>query len=99
MIAWAKVGADGTLLAGSGVARVSKVGRGRYALVAQNDISGAALIGTIDTGGGSDPGPGSASILVGAENATTVFVRTATPSAGSPNNVDDDRPFSVVFVN
>ncbi|MEV1247033.1 hypothetical protein ACIBO2_08780 [Nonomuraea sp. NPDC050022] len=94
---WAKVSANGTLLAASGIRNVNKFGGGRYNLTTDSDISRCALTGTINTSGGNDPGPGSASILVGAVNGRTLFVRTATPSAQHPMNVDDDRPFSLVI--
>ncbi|MEU4227041.1 hypothetical protein AB0F17_22315 [Nonomuraea sp. NPDC026600] len=94
---WAKVGLNGTLLASSGIGNVNKFGKGRYNLTTNSDISNCALTGTINTSGGSDPGPGSASILVGAVNGRTLFVRTATPSAQNPMSVDDDRPFSLVI--
>ncbi|TDB86685.1 hypothetical protein E1264_17120 [Actinomadura sp. KC216] len=93
---WAKVSANGTLLAASGIGGVNHFGSGRYNLTTSVDISSCALTGTVNTNGGSDPGPGSASILVGAVNGRTLFVRTATPSApGNPKIVDDDRPFSL----
>lgn len=94
---WAKVGSNGTLLAASGIGNVNKFGRGRYNLTTDSDISNCALTGTINTSGGSDPGPGSASILAGAVNGRTLFVRTATPSAQNPMSVDDDRPFSLAI--
>jgi hypothetical protein len=94
---WAKVSQNGGLLAASGIGNVNHFGGGRYNLTTSVDISGCALTGTINTNGGSDPGPGSSSILVGAVNGRTLFVRTATPSApGNPKIVDDDRPFSVL---
>lgn len=96
-ILWAKVSSNGTLLAASGIRNVNKFGRGRYNLTTDSDISRCALTGTINTSGGNDPGPGSASILVGAVNGSTLFVRTATPSAQNPMTVDDDRPFSLVI--
>ncbi|MBT2211059.1 MULTISPECIES: hypothetical protein [Actinomadura] len=92
---FAKVGANGALLASSGIGNVNHFGGGRYNLTTSIDISGCALLGTINTGGGNDPGPGSSSILVGAVNGRTLFVRTATPSASGNKIVDDDRPFSV----
>ncbi|TYB38372.1 hypothetical protein [Actinomadura chibensis] len=92
---WAKVAANGALLDASGIGGVTH-SPGRYNLTTSVDIIRCALIGTINTNGGDDPGPGSASILVGALNRHTLFVRTATPSApGNPKIVDDDRPFSV----
>jgi hypothetical protein len=92
---WAKVSANGVILASQGITGINKFGRGRYDLFTSGDITNCALSGTVNTNGGSDPGPGSASILVGAVNANTLFVRTATPSSTSPATVDDDRPFSV----
>ncbi|UBU11491.1 hypothetical protein [Nonomuraea gerenzanensis] len=94
---WAKVAANGNLLAASGIGNVNKFGQGRYNLRTNADISRCALTGTINTNGGSDPGPGSASILVGAVDGRTLFVRTATPSGPSPRSVDDDRPFSLLL--
>ncbi|GAA3586059.1 hypothetical protein GCM10022419_080210 [Nonomuraea rosea] len=94
---WAKVAANGNLLAASGIGNVNKFGQGRYNLTTDADISRCALTGAINTNGGSDPGPGSASILVGAVDARTLFVRTATPSGPSPRSVDDDRPFSLLI--
>ena len=92
----AKVSADGRLLAGSGITSVDKFGTGRYNLTTDRDISNSALIGTVNSlDGNTDVGPGSSSILVAPVDANTLFVRTATPSAGSPAHVDDDRPFSV----
>ncbi|WP_242906213.1 hypothetical protein [Actinomadura terrae] len=92
---FAKVGANGALLSSSGIGNVNHFGGGRYNLTASTDISRCALIGTINTNGGNDPGPGSSSILVGAVDSRTLFVRTATPSASGNKIVDDDRPFSV----
>jgi hypothetical protein len=94
VIAWARVGGGGSLLAGSGVVGVDKVGVGRYHLTVDQEIGAAGLVATVNTDGGGDPGPGNASILVGAMNARTVLVRTATPSAGASASVDADRPFS-----
>ncbi|MFC4052248.1 hypothetical protein ACFOY4_21405 [Actinomadura syzygii] len=97
---WAKVGANGALLAASGFVDVRHSNSsGRYNLLASVDISRCALTGTVNTEGGTDPGPGSASILVGAINGRELYVRTATPSApGNPKIVDDDRPFSVTVI-
>ncbi|GAA1632002.1 hypothetical protein GCM10009733_031100 [Nonomuraea maheshkhaliensis] len=92
---WAKVAANGALLAASGIGNVNKFGQGRYNLTTSADITRCALTGTINTNGGNDPGPGSSSILVGAVGPRTLFVRTATPSAPHPRTVDDDRPFSL----
>jgi hypothetical protein len=90
----------GALLGGSGVSGINKFGRGRYNVTTVVNITNCALTGTINTNGGSDPGPDSASILVGMVNGNTLFVRTATPSAANPANVDDDRPFSLaIFCN
>lgn len=76
---------------------VNKFGEGRYNLFTSLEIpQDATLIGTINTDGGDDPGPGSASVLVGRVDANTLFVRTATPSSPFPANVDNSRPFSVV---
>lgn len=93
--AWARVAADGTLLASSGVDSVKKIGNGRYNITTTDDITNSGLIGTVNSTGGTDPGPGSASIVVGAVDAHTLFVRTATPSANPPAHVDADRPFSI----
>jgi hypothetical protein len=93
---FAKVGADGALLAASGITGASKFGNGRYNLTTDRDITGCALMGTVNSlDANSDVGPGSSSILVAPVDANTLFVRTATPSAASPAHVDDDRPFSV----
>ncbi|MEU1312502.1 hypothetical protein ABZ419_26935 [Streptomyces cinnamoneus] len=91
---WAKVTASGYLASGSGVTGVYKFGNGRYNLYTNFDLSSCALTGTLNTNGGSDPGPGTSSIMVGAVDSRTLFVRTATPSSQS---VDDDRPFSLVI--
>jgi hypothetical protein len=95
---WARVGADGTLLATSGVTGVKKFGNGRYNLTTSHDVTAAALVATVNTTGGSDPGPGNASILIGAVDGHTLYVRTATPSAATPANVDADRPFSIAVI-
>ncbi|MEV5500206.1 hypothetical protein AB0M50_32875 [Nonomuraea fuscirosea] len=92
---YAKVAANGALLAASGICDVNTFGQGRYNLTTNTDITRCALTGTINTDGGEDPGPGSASILIGAVSPRTLFVRTATPSGPHPRTVDDDRPFSV----
>ncbi len=96
---WAKVSASGVEITGSGVSRVIHFGHGRYDLVLSHNINACALIGTVNTAGGADPGPGSASILVGEVTTAEIFVRTATPSAtpGTAPTVDDDRPFSVTL--
>jgi hypothetical protein len=96
---WAKVSASGSVLTGNGVSRVIHFGHGRYDLVFSHSINACALTGTVNTNGGGDPGPGSASILLGEVNTSLLFVRTATPSStpGSPPTVDDDRPFSVIL--
>jgi len=96
---FAKVSADGNLLAGSGVTEVSRFGQGRYNLSTDRDISGCALIGTVNSlDANTDVGPGNSSILVAPVDGTTLFIRTATPSAESPKHVDDDRPFSVAVL-
>ncbi|MEV0309839.1 hypothetical protein [Nonomuraea fuscirosea] len=87
--------ANGALLAASGIGDVNKFGQGRYSLTTNTDVTRCALTGMINTDGGDNPGPGSASILVGAVSPRTLFVRTATPSGPHPRTVDDDRPFSV----
>jgi hypothetical protein len=82
------------------VASVQKLGTGRYKIVLEEALySTSILIGTINTVGGTDPGPGSASIEVGQHDnvASHVFVRTSTPSAQYPASVDDDRPFSLLI--
>nr|BBJ48346.1 hypothetical protein SAVMC3_09750 [Streptomyces avermitilis] len=63
--AWAKVRADGVLLGGSGISAIRKLGTGRYALDIYGNLADCALLGTINTNNGTDPGPGSSSILVG----------------------------------
>jgi hypothetical protein len=95
---WAKVSANGNLLAGSGITAVRKFGGGRYNLDTSADIGRCALTGSLNSIGGSDPGPGSSSILVAEVNAHLLFVRTATPSSSGNAVVDDDRPFSVLIV-
>jgi hypothetical protein len=95
--AWAKVSASGVILASQGITGVNKFGGGRYNVFTSANISNCALHGTLNTQGGGDPGPGSSSILVGAVNSTTLFVRTATPSSPSPFSVDQDRPFSLLI--
>ena len=61
-------------------------------------MGNCALMGTVNTVGGSAPGPGNGSILVGKVSANTLFVRTATPSAGGTAAVDSDRAFSIMIV-
>jgi hypothetical protein len=97
MTMWAKVSADGELLSASRILEVEKVGRGRYELRADGDLMPCSLIGTVNNQGFNpfEVGPGSSSILVGLKAPDRLFVRTATPSAGSPEHVDADRPFSV----
>jgi len=99
VVYWAKVSATGVELTGSGVSHVIHFGHGRYDLTFPNSITSCALTGTVNTSGGVDPGPGSASILVGEITSKAIFVRTATPSAkaGTSETVDDDRPFSVTL--
>ncbi|MFJ3726181.1 hypothetical protein ACIPYQ_26945 [Streptomyces sp. NPDC090045] len=97
--AWAKVSASGQFLGAQGITgTVNHFGAGRYNITTTSNINNCALLGTINTNGGSDPGPGSSSILVGQVNANTLFVRTATPSAGGNAAVDSDRPFSISIV-
>jgi hypothetical protein len=95
--AWAKVSASGAILASQGITGVNKFGGGRYNVFTSTNISNCALHGTLNTQGGSDPGPGSSSVLVGVVNSNTLFVRTATPSSPSPFSVDEDRPFSLLI--
>ncbi|MFJ9634076.1 hypothetical protein ACIQPR_06110 [Streptomyces sp. NPDC091280] len=95
---WAKVAANGHLLGGQGIRGVHRFGNGRYNITTTHNLNGCALLGTVNTNGGSDPGPGSASILVGQVNRNTLFVRTATPSGPGNATVDSDRPFSVTVV-
>lgn len=96
-IIWARVRDDGVELASHSVQEVTKIGDGRYNIFTSVEMPPAAIVvGTINTNDSTDPGPGSASILVGQVNATTLFVRTATPSSSFPANVDNSRPFSVV---
>ncbi|MEV5595403.1 hypothetical protein [Streptomyces sp. NPDC052496] len=96
--AWAKVTSNGQLLGGQGITGINKFGIGRYNITTTSGLNGCALLGTINTSGGSDPGPGSASILVGQVNGNTLFVRTATPSGSGSAAVDSDRPFSITVV-
>lgn len=96
--AWAKVSADGRILGGQGVTGINKFGIGRYNIKTAGNLGQCALLGTINTNGGSDPGPGSSSILVGQVDANTLFIRTATPSSGGTAAVDSDRPFSITVV-
>ncbi|MFI5986708.1 hypothetical protein ACIBEA_38340 [Streptomyces sp. NPDC051555] len=95
---WAKVAANGQLLGSSGVSAVRKFGTGRYNIDVYPDLANCALLGTINTNGGTDPGPGSSSILVGKVSEKTLFIRTATPSGTANNVVDSDRPFSVTII-
>jgi hypothetical protein len=95
---WAKVTAAGGALAVSGVTKITHFGHGRYDLIFSHSLSSCALTGTVNTSGGSDPGPGSASILLGEVSSTELFVRTATPSGSGAATVDDDRPFSVLVI-
>ncbi|MDX3535137.1 hypothetical protein PV721_12280 [Streptomyces sp. MB09-01] len=41
---------------------------------------------------------GHASILVGQVNGNTLFIRTATPSAGGTAAADSDRPYAISVV-
>ena len=95
---WAKVSASGRILGGQGIRGVNRFGNGRYNITTTHSLTGCALLGTINTNGGSDPGPGSSSILVGQVNGNTLFIRTATPSASGNAAVDSDRPFSITVV-
>ncbi|WP_327251847.1 hypothetical protein [Streptomyces sp. NBC_01244] len=96
--AWAKVAANGQILGGQGITGINKFGIGRYNITTSSGLNGCALLGTINTNGGNDPGPGNSSILVGQVNGNTLFIRTATPSSGGTAAVDSDRPFSVSVV-
>ncbi|MEU8778276.1 hypothetical protein [Streptomyces sp. NPDC048606] len=96
--AWAKIAANGQVLGGQGITGINKFGIGRYNITTAAGLNGCALLGTINTNGGNDPGPGSSSILVGQVNGNTLFIRTATPSAGGSAAVDSDRPFSITVV-
>ncbi|WP_327261622.1 hypothetical protein OG444_08775 [Streptomyces sp. NBC_01232] len=96
--AWAKVAANGQVLGGQGITGLNKFGIGRYNITTSGSLNGCALLGTINTNGGNDPGPGSSSILVGQVNGNTLFIRTATPSQPGSAAVDSDRPFSVNIV-
>lgn len=57
VLAWARVAGDGSLLAGSGVVSVEKVGAGRYNLVIDQEIGGPGLVATINADAGDDRGP------------------------------------------
>ncbi|MFI7356640.1 hypothetical protein ACIBTP_22200 [Streptomyces avidinii] len=97
--AWARISANGQFLGAQGITgTVNHFGNGRYNITTTSNLNGCALLGTINTNGGNDPGPGSSSILVGQVNANTLFVRTATPSSGGNAAVDSDRPFSINVV-
>jgi hypothetical protein len=96
-----RVAADGKLLSSTAegqVASVEKLGNGRYKIILEVALSGSSiLVVTINTIGGTDPGPGSSSIEVGNyDTANHLFVRTSTPSASFPASVDSDRPFSLI---
>ena len=91
---WIKVAANGTLLAGSGVASISKFGTGRYAITFTQSVGSCGLIATVNTVDANDPGSGSGSAIAGA-TGPNVFVRTSTPSGAGSTNVDDDRPFTL----
>ncbi|GDY79540.1 hypothetical protein AQJ43_28605 [Streptomyces avermitilis] len=84
--AWAKVRADGVLLGGSGISAIRKLGTGRYALDIYGNLADCALLGTINTNNGTDPGPGSSSILVGKGGPTrsTSAPRRRPPAAAPP---------------
>jgi hypothetical protein len=95
--AWAKVTAAGGIISAAGLTgSVNKFGIGRYNIGTITDLTGCALMGTINSSGGSDPGPGSSSIMVAEVDTHTLFVRTSTPSSPGNASVDDDRPFSVI---
>lgn len=96
--AWAKVAANGQILGGQGITGINHFGGGRYNITTASGLNGCALLGTINTNGGNDPGPGSSSILVGQVNGNTLFIRTATPSGTGNAVVDSDRPFSISVV-
>ncbi|MCX4777246.1 hypothetical protein [Streptomyces sp. NBC_01264] len=96
--AWAKVAANGQILGGQGITGINKFGIGRYNITTSVGLNGCALLGTVNTNGGNDPGPGSSSVLVGQVNGNTLFIRTATPSSTGNATVDSDRPFSVTIV-
>ncbi|GAA1239726.1 hypothetical protein GCM10009665_33100 [Kitasatospora nipponensis] len=96
--AWAKVSASGVLLASSGITGINHFGGGRYDVFTSGSVDSCALLGTINTNGGGDPGPGSSSILVGEVSSNTLFIRTATPSSAGSAAVDSDRPFSISIV-
>ncbi|MER6201303.1 hypothetical protein ABT234_28540 [Streptomyces sp. NPDC001586] len=97
--AWAKISASGQFQGAQGITgTVNHFGNGRYNITTTSNINNCALLGTVNTNGGNDPGPGSSSILVGQVNANTIFVRTATPSSGGNAAVDSDRPFSISVV-
>ncbi|MET9609021.1 hypothetical protein ABZZ17_28845 [Streptomyces sp. NPDC006512] len=96
--AWAKIAANGQFLGGQGIGGINKFGIGRYNVTVPSGLNGCALLGTVNTNGGNDPGPGSSSILVGQVNSNTLFIRTATPSAGGTAAVDSDRPFSITVI-
>lgn len=96
-----RVAADGKLLSSAAegqVASVEKLGNGRYKIILEVALDGSSiLVGTVNTIGGTDPGPGSSSIEVGNyDTANHLFVRTSTPSASFPASVDSDRPFSLI---
>ena len=91
---WAKVAADGTLLAGQGATGVNKFGIGRYQVFFDRDIGACGYLGTVNGATRSDPGPGSASIQISGGEGNWVFVRTATPSQADDRKVDDDRAFT-----
>jgi len=96
---WVRASATGAILTSSGVSSINHFGHGRYDVYFSHNLSSCALIGTVNTSYAADAGVGSASILVGLVNTTTLFVRTATPSAtaGTSPTVDDDRPFSLTI--
>lgn len=96
---WAKVRADGVVLGAENITRTQHLGIGRYALEFGTDIADyCALLGTVNTNDVSDPGVGSASIIVGKAGPRRIYIRTATPSAPGSAAVDSDRPYSVAVV-
>ena len=61
-------------------------------------VTRCAITGTINTNNLTDPGAGSSSITASPNGATSLFVRTATPSTSTDARVDDDRPFSIAVL-
>ncbi|MEU5974932.1 hypothetical protein [Streptomyces sp. NPDC047315] len=92
---WAKVSRNGVLLGGQNISSVTRFGTGRYSLITTLGLGNCGLIGTLNGDQDADPGPGTSSVFVNRGGPNEIFVRTATPSAGS---VDDNRAFSVMVV-